>query len=259
MAVDIQHKNNVDAAALGFSYQMAGRAFSDPNDPMFLVDSPMDDSADGLELAELSPEWKVVLESWFELQETALSTPERENIRAEYTRLFLTGLVCPHHESDYLGESVFRKSDLVADLSGFYSAFGLNLAPSAKMQADYIGTELEYAGVLALKELFARRTGKADEAEICRSARKKFLQDHLGRWAGAFCRKLMEQSESPFYQELAEAVEKTVAHDCALVGAEPAFVPPAPFSFPVEAEPRDCSVGDCACSCSQDREGGAQV
>jgi len=258
MAVDIQYKN-MDVAALGFCYHLAGRAFSDPNDPMFLVDSPMDDATDGPELRDLSDDWKKILDRWFDLQETAHRPAELEAIRAEYTRLFLTGLVCPHHESDYIGESVFRKSDLVADLSGFYSAFGLNLSPSAKMQADYIGTELEFAGMLALKELYARRTGKSNEAEICQTARKKFLQDHLGRWAIAFGQKLKEQSDSPFYQKLAEAVEKTVAQDCSSLQVEQAAVKPAAFSFPVEAPPRDCSVGDCACRCSQDSEGGIQV
>ena len=84
---------------------------------------------------------------------------------------------------------MIQQSDVLADLGGFYNAFGV--APrEGKERLDHISIQLEFLYLVTFKEARAREEGKALEAEICRLAQAAFFEDHLGRWAPIFAKRL---------------------------------------------------------------------
>jgi nitrate reductase assembly molybdenum cofactor insertion protein NarJ len=78
-----------------------------------------------------------------------------EGLREEYNRVF--GLVlareCPPYETEYLavGETFFRSQQL-ADIAGFYQAFGLAMSHATPERPDHVALELEFMAFLVVEE-----------------------------------------------------------------------------------------------------------
>jgi DMSO reductase family type II enzyme chaperone len=86
---------------------------------------------------------------------------------------------CPLYETDHRAREVWRQTQVLADLGGFYRAFGL--AESGE-RADHVSVELEFLHVLAYKTGWALERGEAEHAERCRDAERAFLAEHVLRW-----------------------------------------------------------------------------
>lgn len=86
---------------------------------------------------------------------------------------------CPLYETDHLAREVWRQSQDLADLGGFYRAFGLE---ESGERVDHVSVELEFLHVLAYKRAWALERGQAEHAEVCRLAEETFLRDHVLRW-----------------------------------------------------------------------------
>lgn len=137
----------------------------------------------------------------------------------EYNRLFRTQLVCTCYETEYDPMGSVRKGQELADILGFYSAFGLR--PSQKELPDHIGVELEFMSVLLQKEAYARLNDWSEKVKICTDARRKFLREHLGIWVFTFCDRLEETSRVGFYRSLARLVSKFMEVEIEALGVEP--------------------------------------
>ncbi len=48
-------------------------------------------------------------------------------------------------------------------------------------------------------------------ARVCCDARRRFMEDHIGRWVPEFCADLRERSRGRFYQALADTLGELVA------------------------------------------------
>lgn len=130
-----------------------------------------------------------------------------EEIEGEFNELFMTRMFCPPYETSY-GRHGFSKPEILADISAFYKAFGLSI--SGEEMLDHIAVETEFMSLLMLKEAYGMEQGLNDMIDICDSAKKKFLGEHLGRWAGAFCKNLNEKTTKDFYKNLARFTEKFI-------------------------------------------------
>lgn len=86
---------------------------------------------------------------------------------------------CPLYETDHRAREVWRQTQVLADLGGFYRAFGLE---ESGERADHISVELEFLHVLAYKTAWALERGEAEHAERCRGAERAFLAEHVLRW-----------------------------------------------------------------------------
>ncbi len=140
-----------------------------------------------------------------------------EELRSEHTRLFsltVAGGVSPY-ETEYGDQEVFSKTQSLADIAGFYRAFGFELIPEAHQRVDFIGAELEWMHWIVLKEEHARKQGRIEEASLCHEAGAKFLHDHLGRWAPFFGHLLQREARHPFYRQLGEFLQLFVEEECA--------------------------------------------
>ena len=127
-------------------------------------------------------------------------------LNSEYTRLFHRG-ACPPYETSYNPERSFSKTNDLADIAGFYMAFGIKHKDEAP---DHIVSELEFMGLICLKEALAVANSMMDEAEVCSEARRKFLSEHLGNWVSKYSARMRNEARLGVYPAIADLV-------CALV------------------------------------------
>jgi TorA maturation chaperone TorD len=91
---------------------------------------------------------------------------------------------------------------MLADVSGFYRAFGFAPADRNSERPDHIAIELEFMACLLELERDAA-AGIADDRrhrrQVCREAQAAFLQQHLACWAPTFAVLLDNADDSGFY------------------------------------------------------------
>ncbi len=126
-------------------------------------------------------------------------------IQGEYTTLFETDPRAPIRETSYELDKTGRRSAEMADLLGFYRAFGLNL--SEGIEPDSIVTELEFMSYLLQKIYHLREAGEEEGAEITSEAVDKFLGGHLGRWYEVLCRSVVDSKVSSFYSHISDLLK----------------------------------------------------
>jgi TorA maturation chaperone TorD len=145
-----------------------------------------------------------------------------ETLAAEHSRLFLGAGIVPLREGGYGDGMRFAGQPVdIADLNGFYLAFGFGPVPSAPNPPDHLGTELEYLSLLHLKKAYALQRSRLSQAKIVEHAMARFLEDHLGRWVAAVEAALRDASGAAPYVLLAKLMERAVAADCARLGVRP--------------------------------------
>jgi DMSO reductase family type II enzyme chaperone len=130
-----------------------------------------------------------------------------------------TGSLC--YETEYGLPHEFRQSQELADIAGFYRAFGFDAGGQTRERPDYLGAELEFMVVLALKEAYAQANGLTEQMEICVDAQRKFVEDHLGQWIGLFAQGVERTAGDGPYAALARFASEFVAADAGRLGAQP--------------------------------------
>ncbi len=112
---------------------------------------------------------------------------------------------CPPYEGEYGQAHIFQQTQRLADIAGFYRAFGLEPATDVHERMDHISVELEFMQFLCRKEAYAlEHRHEAAQRAQCREAQRKFLDQHLGTWAPGFAQRLARVAEGGLYGALAE-------------------------------------------------------
>jgi TorA maturation chaperone TorD len=127
----------------------------------------------------------------------------------------------PSYETAYSRHDVFRQSEVMADISGFYRAHGLNLGGHVKDRPDGIGPELEFMGFLAAKQAHARTSGLSDAEELCLDTQRSFLRDHLGRWGPDYGQRMAAVTCHAFYGALGRLLSAWISTDMDILNVEP--------------------------------------
>jgi DMSO reductase family type II enzyme chaperone len=131
---------------------------------------------------------------------------------------------CPPYETEYGNMHLFQQSDVLADLGGFYNAFGV--APRERIdRLDHISFQLEFLYLVTFKEAHALKEGKTEEAKICREAQAAFLEDHLGRWAPIFAKRLERKDLEGIYGDAARLLDNFVEAEKKCLSMELQLVP----------------------------------
>jgi DMSO reductase family type II enzyme chaperone len=140
----------------------------------------------------------------------------------EYVFLFDRQVRCPPYESAY-GEApqMAGKAAELADVAGFYAAFGLTPGSARPDMEDHIAAELEFMSVLALKEAYAGAEGLLDGLAVTRHAQTAFLTEHLGRWAEAFASRLEATTPVAYYAAAAGLLAAWIRAEREVLGATP--------------------------------------
>ena len=186
---------------------------------------PRTQSSDGVaaDLARLRPGAERA--PWAELWRGATRawrSAEPRPLAAEYSRLFQGQAPCPPRETAYGdGRRIGGRQAELADIRGFYEAFGVAPAKSAPDLPDHVSTELEFFALLLLKTAYAAAEGLEDERQVTERATGVFLRDHLGRWLAPFRKRLEEHGAASPYPESARLVEALIEDECERLGVFP--------------------------------------
>lgn len=142
---------------------------------------------------------------------------ERE---AEFNRLFSGAMAVAPHETAY-ERDIFRKQASLADIAGFYRAFGFELPGETRWQPDSAGVEMEFCSILLQRQARALEEGWPERVGVTADAYRGFLEDHLGRWVEAFAGDLERTAELEYYRRLAAMTRAWVGLELAEMGVEP--------------------------------------
>jgi TorA maturation chaperone TorD len=118
---------------------------------------------------------------------------------------------CPPYELEYRTAEVFQQSQTLADIAGFYRAFGCDAAGSLTERADHIASEWEFLALLAWKESIAKRD---DQVACCIDAQASFLQEHAAVWMPAFFSRIRQAEPGSFLAHLASLADLVLRDWC---------------------------------------------
>lgn len=169
--------------------------------------------------------------------------------------------LCPPCETEHLrSRDAFHRAQEMADIAGFYRAFGVALRGPVPQRPDHIVVELDFVATLLERLAAAHADDPVSEgAEICRQALTAFIRDHMAAWAGALGQMITHRAAqlASAVDEAAERADLRLLGEvgrvlCAWIAIERlcAGIPPArgperrPLPVAVEAE-EDCGACEC--------------
>ena len=175
-----------------------------------------------------------------------------DTLQAEYREAFghTISQESPLYETQYGSAHLFQQAQGLGDIAGFYRVFGLEVSDRAKERLDHIAVELEFMGFLAFKEAYALTHHGEEKASICRDAQRKFLEEHLARWAPLFAELLSRKAPEGLYRHLASCLGAFLTAECQRVGARPFAFHEGdlkPIAFDPEGACFPCGVKDLSC------------
>lgn len=155
-----------------------------------------------------------------ELARAALADAgEADALAVEHSRLFdvgPSGPPCPLHGGLWIGDRMRSMEEVLR----FYQHFDLGLDGASRELPDHLTVELEFLHFLSFRQAEAWRDG-ADPGSY-RRAERDFLARHPGRWLPKLCAALEREQATPFYVELARALDALLACASAELGSAPA-------------------------------------
>lgn len=136
-----------------------------------------------------------------------------EELQIDYTRLFLnpTGPLASPYESAWIaGRDPMRVDETTQSVLDSYRAGGYDVELSFRDLPDHIAAELEFLYALVFREARAVASGNDAERAAAVDLRRRFIEQHLGRWIGPFTEALRSGGETALYRMLADLTERFV-------------------------------------------------
>ncbi|OGK86832.1 MAG: hypothetical protein A2X51_09740 [Candidatus Rokubacteria bacterium GWC2_70_24] len=155
----------------------------------------------------------------------ALDGATLESLQEQYVATFghVTVPDCPLYETACGMGDPFLQPQTLADLAGFYRAFGLEMAGEARERADHLTVELEFMHYLAYREAYALEHHGPEQTAAIHDAQRGFLEAHLGRWAPVLARAVSARADGAL-GAAARLLERLLAHEVKHWGILPAPV-----------------------------------
>lgn len=171
-----------------------------------------------------------------------------QELRTAHVRLFGHAVrgTCPPYELEYGQSEIIQQTAELADLSGFYRAFGLDIRETAFERADHVSIQCEFMSILCAKEAWGLAIGNDALVECCADAQRLFLRDHLGRWLTAFARRVIKENANGFYGAVASLAAAFIHAECERFELEtgPQWLELRPTD-PVRDQTIDCAPAGC--------------
>ncbi|MCP4787456.1 MAG: molecular chaperone TorD family protein [Fuerstiella sp.] len=162
------------------------------------------------------------------------------NQHFEKTFGLLVSNACPPYETEYIdGKFTFQRSHALADISGFYRAFGITTSESHPERPDHIVQELEFMafliGLTRQADCGDPRV-RSDRVAVCYDAQKRFLREHLVWWVPAFTALLGREDPGGFYESVGDFLSAFITAERSMLGIPGWTQLPAPTQLePPEA------------------------
>lgn len=125
---------------------------------------------------------------------------------------------CPPYEFEYGRSEIIQRASELADVAGFYSAFGLELEAQSAERPDHVSAECEFMCVLCAKEAHATAEGHERDRDTAHQAQRSFLRDHLAQWLPTFAQRVERMDSDGLYGALARFASGFVGGDCRRFG-----------------------------------------
>jgi len=144
----------------------------------------------------------------------------KDLLEARYAELFGHAVrgACPLYELEYGRAEIVQQAGELADIAGFYGAFGLEEAGASGERVDHICLECEFVSILCAKYAVGLLSSSVALCETCFDAKRSFLRDHLAHWLPAFCNRVMREDPDGVYGVLARLGAKFLASECEELG-----------------------------------------
>lgn len=175
----------------------------------------------------------------------ALTNTSLETLQPAYLALFMGKAKVSLHETAYGdGRRMGGRPVELADINGFYSAFGMHIQDTDPDLPDHLSVELEFFSTLLLKMAW-QKTSSTAQSQICARAARKFLEDHLGRWVPSLARQLEDDGLAP-WTTLGRLLHTAIALECRAFGAKPVLLPGRLPADPMQADDFNCPLDEAA-------------
>ncbi len=181
----------------------------------------------------------------------ALPVPGAEALAATYWRLFghtTRGLICAC-ETEYGPDNGFHQPQQLADISGYYLAFGLRPTAASDARADHIACECEFMDFLNRKEALLldqpdASAGTSETFEATVMAERSFLRDHLGRFGRAFAARVASEDGHGYFGALGHMLLAFLDAECVRVDVAAGPVELAVRPESIDETPMACGTTD---------------
>jgi DMSO reductase family type II enzyme chaperone len=127
---------------------------------------------------------------------------------------------CSAFEDDYIDGNLWLRSHQLADIAGFYRAFGVT---HRSERPDHVAVELEFLHLVSCKLAQALASGETEHVEVCARAEDRFLRDHALRWMPGFARRLARVSPAGPYRSIAALLAALVRAESDRIGVRPGW------------------------------------
>ena len=144
---------------------------------------------------------------------TGFSAQPLEELQIDYTRLFLnpTGPLASPYESAWIaGRDPMLVDEIARSVLDGYRSGGYEVDADFRDLPDHIAAEMEFLYALIFREARAAASGNDAERAEAVDLRRRFLEQHLGRWIGPFAQALRGGGETALYRTLADLTERFV-------------------------------------------------
>lgn len=155
---------------------------------------------------------------------TSFVATSADNLATTFVRLFghtTRGLICAC-ETEYGADNHFHQPQQLADISGYYLAFGLRPVAASDARADHVACECEFMDFLNRKEalLLTTRPGDDETLEATRGAARTFLRDHLSQFGRAFATRVIIEDPEGFFGVLGRTLLELLDVECRRLNIE---------------------------------------
>jgi TorA maturation chaperone TorD len=157
----------------------------------------------------------------------AFAAAPLQELSVDHARLFLgpgPARARPYASVWLTGENRLMEAPAL-EVRELYAEAGFELDASFHELPDHVAAELEFFYLLIHRGNVAQYSGdNLAQAEVA-ALRRRFVDEHLGRWLGPFLLAMHEGAETAFYEALAELTEAFVRIEAVAAAGAP---PPSP-------------------------------
>ncbi len=134
-----------------------------------------------------------------------------DELAVEYTRLFLgPGPHIPPYESVHREGEGKLYGESSVHVREFVRSLGLEYRPGGAAFPDHIEVEFELMQKLIAREQEAWEAKDIESAKRCLEFEDTFIREHLGQWVPGFCDRVIDETTSTFYRNMAKLAREYV-------------------------------------------------
>lgn len=163
---------------------------------------------------------QALLEAWSKGQSGQIAEETLDELRADYTRLFIGPgrVIAPPWESVHRNVDRLLFQEETLQVRDWYRRFQLEAVSLHREPDDHVGLELNFLSNLAT--VAAEAAENRDEVTLSRliAAERAFLAEHPVNWVPMWCELVVREAHTDFYRGVALVTRGALAELAELLG-----------------------------------------